>query len=106
MRAAGLLARARRAWSWVLANDPTEAHAAQRLYAAGQLYITTGEPSFHTKFVSLANELRTASWPEQYHPAWFNLKLVWDGMLFSPYFFAYTTTDRAVDEGVRAWRCR
>lgn len=102
-RAAALLTRAENAWQWVQANSPPAAHAAQRMYAALQLYLTTSDPTYHTEFLASANYLTTASWPEQYNPVWFNLNSTWDGMIFSPYFFSYLITSLPADPAIQSF---
>ncbi len=103
VRAAALLERAERAWAWVAANNPPSAHAAQRMYATLQLYLTTGNASYHQAFAVQANILlANPGWPQQYYPFFFNLNTIGDGMVFSPYFVSYLLTARPTDASIRA----
>ena len=72
----------------------TPAHAAQKMYAALQLYLATSEENYHEAFITQADYLlNDAGWPEQYNPVWWNLSTTRDGMVFAPYFFSYLITD-------------
>jgi len=103
-RATELLARAIKAWNYVQNHNLPTAHAAQKMYAALQLYLATGDAAYHDAFRANANQLLSnmeGHWPETYHPFYFNLGTIQDGMIFAPYFFAYLLTDKAVDTSVR-----
>lgn len=68
---AALLSRALRAWAWAVTppqGGPAAAGylIAPHFYAAGQLYLSTGDPAFHQEFISLARPLlqRALPWPQ------------------------------------------
>lgn len=100
-RSEQLLARAVAAWNWVQVNDPPSAKRAQRMYAALQLYLATGETTYHDRFREYIASLDGAAWPEQYHMAFYNLNTIVDGMIFAPYFAPYLWTTRPTDNATR-----
>ncbi|MBB6049580.1 glycoside hydrolase family 9 protein [Armatimonas rosea] len=69
-RAQALLARAELAWGFLLQRANVGAPKTCFLYAALQLYLATGELSYHSLFQSAANAivLSVGVWPEQYQP--------------------------------------
>jgi endoglucanase len=98
-----LLERAIKAWQYLQTHEMPTAHAAQKMYAALQLYLATADDSYHQHFITQANYiLNDAGWPEQYNPVWWNLTTTRDGMVFAPYFFAYLITDLPVNAGIKA----
>ena len=97
-----LLNRAKRAWNYLQENELETARDAQRMYAALQLYLATGESVYHDAFKEHANFLLgNPGWPQQYHTIWWNLNTMKDGMIFTPYFFGYLMTGRETDSGIR-----
>ncbi|NQT27503.1 glycoside hydrolase family 9 protein [candidate division KSB1 bacterium] len=97
-RAAELLERSQRAWAYLQIHDMPTAHDAQMMYASLQLYLATENEVYHTAFQQHATYCLTSGWPEQYHPIYFNLNTVRDGMIFTPYFFPYLITDLSTDQ--------
>ena len=67
------------------------------MYASLQLYLATGDSSYHDDFLVHEAYLDGAGWPEQFNPFWFNLNTIWEGMIFAPYFFSYLITSEPVD---------
>lgn len=69
-RAQGLLSRARLAWGYLTARLDVTLPKTCLMYAALQLYLATGEQSFHTLFRSAAAAIvaSVGVWPEQYQP--------------------------------------
>ncbi|MBN1996576.1 glycoside hydrolase family 9 protein [candidate division KSB1 bacterium] len=101
-RAGELLDRAIRAWNYLQDQKLETAHAAQKMYAALQLYLITGKDEYHNAFKeNAAYLLGNPGWPEQYHTIWWNLNTIRDGMIFTPYFFGYLITERTTDPGIR-----
>ncbi|UXI70256.1 glycoside hydrolase family 9 protein [Tahibacter amnicola] len=100
-RAQQLQSRALSAWNWLQSANAPSAHTAQRMYAALQLYLLTGQPTYHDAFRAAVTQLSTAGWPQQYHMAFFNLNTIVDGMVFSPYFAPYLWTQRPTDAATR-----
>ncbi len=102
VRSAELLDRAERAWNYIMnhSSDPdmASAHDAQLMYASLQLYLATGEETYHSAFKQHATYCLTSGWPEQYNPEWWNQNYMRDGMIFSPYFFSYLITALPVDQ--------
>ncbi len=105
IRSDELLTKAEDAWTYIMAhaNDPDmlTAHSAQKMYAALELYLATGDEGYHAAFKTYANYCLTAAWPEQYNPQWWNGNTMTDGMIFTPYFFGYLITDLPVDQGIK-----
>ena len=66
-RSARLLEKARSAWSWLERKADVEAPETKFMYAALQLYLATGEESFHGRFKEAAAFVVLAGgrWPEQ-----------------------------------------
>lgn len=101
--AAVLLDRAVNAWNFMQQHDMPTANSAQTMYAALQLYLATGEDQYHNVFLAEADYLiNDANWPEQYHPTYWNLNLIRDGMIFGPYFFGYLITDLPTNSAIRS----
>jgi endoglucanase len=69
-RADDLLNRAKLAWGYHWSHSNTDDPRAYNLYASLQLYLATGEPSFHNLFKSQASAIlvRGGTWPVQYRP--------------------------------------
>ena len=102
-RSEQLLARAKRAWNYLQNNQLETAHDAQKMYASLQLYLATGEATYHTAFKQHAHYLLgNPGWPEQYNTVWWNLNTIKDGMIFTPYFFGYLITARETDSDIKA----
>lgn len=104
-RAEGLLARARRAWAFYERHreDPEYRWSpGARLFAGCQLYLATGEASFHDAMADAAATVfgldgRKATWPAQHLGHLANLNYVDGGMVLSHYFAGYlleTKVDR------------
>ena len=104
-RASELLTRAEKAWEYLQNNgsnpNMASAHDAQKMYAALQLYLATENNDYHTAFQQHANYCLTSGWPEQYKPHWYNIPLIQDGMIFSPYFFSYLITNLSVNQTLK-----
>jgi endoglucanase len=103
-RAAELLARAERAWGFRQRHreDPTYRWSTgARLFAAGQLYLATGQASYHEVFKEEAAQVfgldgRKSAWPAQYHGVYYNLDTVAKGAVFTHYFASYLFAEGAV----------
>ncbi|MBN2413463.1 glycoside hydrolase family 9 protein [candidate division KSB1 bacterium] len=101
-RADSLQNRAVRAWNYMKDHTLETAHAAQKMYAALQLYLNTGEAEYHTAFKNYAAYLlNNPGWPQQYNPTWWNLNTIKDGMIFTPYFFSYLISENETDQTIR-----
>ncbi len=104
-RSVELLKKAESAWAYLMAhdNDPDmlTAHSAQKMYAALELYLATGEENYHNAFKTYANHCLTSGWPEQYNPQWWNGNTITNGMIFTPYFFGYLITNMPVDQDIK-----
>lgn len=96
-RSAALLERARLGWQFLEKRKQTAPPTTALMYAALQLYLATGEQSFHKKFshVARAIVLRGGPWPEQYSPG------NWEAKATTSHFFSYLITERAVEENLR-----
>lgn len=98
-----LLQKALAAWQYVVDNNPSGANTAQRMYATLHLYLATGNDTYHQAFRQYAQTLQTASWPQQYYPAYYNLDTMKGGMVFTPYFFPYLLTRLPSDPAIRTF---
>ncbi len=96
------LDRAQRAWQWLEMHPATPAAPAQRMYAALQLWLATGDAQFHQVFAAMTETLNAAPWPQQYHVSYFSLTTYVDGMVFAPYFYSYLIAARPTDDEIRA----
>lgn len=96
-RAAGLLARAQRAWSFYEQHRADSAYRwthGALLFASCQLYLATGEAKYHDSFREQARyafemESAKSQWPAQYHGLYFNLPGIDQGAIFTHYFASY-----------------
>ena len=97
-RASELETRALKAWSFYT-NHRGPGFAfdwprASLVYAACQLYLTTGEEQYHALFknemgyyLGLTEEKQV--WPVVWHGLYYNLEMISKGMLFTHYFSSY-----------------
>ncbi|SHH30268.1 glycoside hydrolase family 9 protein [Massilia sp. CF038] len=69
-RADALLGRARAAWAYLARTADVRAVKTRFMYASLQLYLATGEETYHALFKRTAQAIVVAggSWPEQYLP--------------------------------------
>jgi endoglucanase len=107
-RAAALLNRARSAWDF---HEKHQADPAFRwspgalLFAAGQLYLATGEARYHEVFRQQARKVfdldgQKSAWPAQYHGIYFNLETVGQGAVFTHYFASYLLDNERAKDAV------
>jgi endoglucanase len=96
-RSSELLREALRAWNFYEEHrdDPAFqwSHGAL-LFAACQLYLTTGDAKFHEIFREQARyafdlDGKHSKWPAQYHGTYFNLDGIDQGAIFTHYFASY-----------------
>ncbi|HUF61811.1 MAG TPA: glycoside hydrolase family 9 protein [Verrucomicrobiales bacterium] len=96
-RAAELLTRAERAWEFSRGREKDRSWTWSRgaaFFAAGQLYLATGEEGYHERFVREGRFLfgldgKQAAWPQRYHGIYYNLNTVAGGAVFTHYFAGY-----------------
>jgi endoglucanase len=101
-RAEALLLRARNAWSFYEKRQADPAFKwtpGARLYAACQLYLATGDASFHAAMREPAEEVfglkgKTAKFPTQYMGHLANLNYIDAGMVFTHYFMGYLLDEK------------
>ncbi len=93
VRAAKLLWRAQRAWSYLEKNGGVDAAQSDLMYAALQLYLATGDESYHQRFRSSAARIVAGegTWPEVYLAGNTSAKCS------TSHFISYLLTDRPVD---------
>eukprot|EP00041_Stephanoeca_diplocostata_P021179 m.487939 g.487939 ORF g.487939 m.487939 type:complete len:894 (-) comp21759_c0_seq4:409-3090(-) len=101
-----LLERAERAWGWLDVYEGEDARAAQTMYAALELYETTGNTTYHEAFVEAALTVFAIGrpvlrWPQEYRPWHMNIPNLVGGMYNTPYFFTALISTRTVNATVR-----
>jgi endoglucanase len=103
VRSLELQERAENAWSWMEIYDGEDKRAAQRLYAAVELYELTGSSVYHDAIgVEMEHLRNNPGWPEEYRPWHMNIPNVVGGMFNTPYFFTYLKSRRPTNESIRA----
>jgi len=97
-RSARLLEKARSAWLWLKREAEVDAPETKFMYAALQLYLATGDESFHRRFKQAAGFVVVSGgrWPEQCLHGNSGAKCQ------TAHFISYLLTGRTVDEDLAA----
>lgn len=99
-----LSGRALVAWGYLTAPENAEemesASPTVRMYAALQIYLLTGNESFHQLFLQYFETAYNGSWPMQYHSYAISLDYIVEGMIWPDYFISYLLTDEEKDKSV------
>eukprot|EP01137_Pigoraptor_chileana_P003840 Opistho-2@44623 len=86
-----LLSRALRAWKWAEEYVSTEKKAGPHMYACLQLYISTGDDSFHKCFITEVDRVENGQlgYPQGFRPDYWNTDTMRQGQIFMDYFYDY-----------------